>query len=100
MTTRDQKPKTMNLFPDQKPVECLGTRLAACGSSVRKRWTSGCGAAVAQKSTKTVSRNDGEKDMSDVNLCRIKGDTVQELESGQSSWDKAKSLSTRNFEES
>ena len=53
---------------------------------------------VAQKSAKTVPKNDGEKDMSDVNLFRIKGDTVQDLEGGQSSREKGKSLSTRNFE--
>ena len=45
--------------------------------------TSGHEAAVAQKSAKTVPRNDGEKDMSEVNLFRIKGDTVQDLEDGQ-----------------
>jgi len=55
----------------------------------------GCEAAVAQKSTKPVPRNDGEKNMSEVNLFRIKGDTVQDIEGGQSSWEKAKSLSTR-----
>ena len=38
---------------------------------------------VAQKSTKTVSRNDGKKNMSEMNLFRIKGDTVQDLEGGQ-----------------
>jgi len=36
----------------------------------------GCEAVVAQKSAKTVPRNDGEKDMSEVNLFRIKSDTV------------------------
>jgi len=35
------------------------------------------------KSAKTVPRNDGEKDMSEVNLFRIKGDTVQDLEGVQ-----------------
>ena len=45
--------------------------------------TSGHEAAVAQKSAKTVPRNDREKDMSEVNLFRIKGDTVQDLEDGQ-----------------
>ena len=38
--------------------------------------------------------------MGEVNLFRIKGDTVQDLEGGQSSREKAKSLSTRNFEKS
>ena len=41
---------------------------------------------------------DGEKDMREVNLFSIKGDTVQDLESGQSRWEKAKSLITKNFE--
>jgi hypothetical protein len=36
--------------------------------------------------------------MSEVNLFRTQGDTVQDFEGGQSSWEKAKSLSTRNFE--
>jgi len=36
--------------------------------------------------------------MSEVNLFRIKGDTVQDLEGGQSRREKAKSLITRIFE--
>jgi|GEM_PF-6903474 len=43
----------------------------------------GCEAAGAQKSAKIVPRDDGEKDMSEVNLFRIKGDIVQDLEGGQ-----------------
>ena len=38
---------------------------------------------MAQKSTKTVPGNDVEKNMSEVNLFRIKGDTVKDLEDGQ-----------------
>lgn len=33
--------------------------------------------------------------MSEMNLFYIKGDTAQDFEGGQSSWEKAKSLSTR-----
>ena len=62
---------------------CLGTRSDACGSFGKKRSTSGCEVVVAQKNTKTVSKNDGEKNMGEVNLFRIKGDTVQALEDGQ-----------------
>lgn len=62
---------------------CLGTRSADCGNFRKKRSTSGYEAVVAQKSAKTVPRNDVEKDMSEVNLFRIKGDTVQDLEGGQ-----------------
>lgn len=51
---------------------CLGTRSADCGNFRKKRSTSGYEAVVAQKSAKTVPRNDGEKDMSEVNLFRIK----------------------------
>jgi histidinol phosphatase-like enzyme len=53
---------------------------------------------VAQKSTKTVPGNDGKKNMSEMNLFYIIGDTAQDLEAGQSRWEKAKLLSTRNFE--
>jgi len=42
--------------------------------------------------------NDGKKNMSDMNLFYIEGDTAQDLEGWQSRWEKAKSLSTRNFE--
>jgi hypothetical protein len=39
--------------------------------------------ATAQKSTKTVPGNDGEKNMSEMNLFYIRGDTAQDLEGGQ-----------------
>jgi len=42
--------------------------------------TSGCEAVVAQKSAKTATENDGKKDMNEVNIFRIKRDTVQNLE--------------------
>ena len=45
--------------------------------------TSGCEAAVARKGAKTVPENDGEKNMSEVNLFRVKGDIVQDPEGGQ-----------------
>ena len=38
---------------------------------------------MAQKSAKLAPRNDGGKDMSNVNLFRIKGNTVQDLEGGK-----------------
>ena len=62
---------------------CPGTRSVACGSFGKKMSTNGCEAVVAQKSTKTAPRNDVEKNMSEVNLFRIKGDTVQDLEDEQ-----------------
>ena len=62
---------------------CLGTRSVACGNFGKKRYTNGCEGEGAQKSTKTVPRNDGEKNMSKMNLFYIKGDTAQDLEDGQ-----------------
>ena len=38
---------------------------------------------MEQKSAKTVPENDGEKNIREVNLFRIKGNTVQNLEGGK-----------------
>jgi hypothetical protein len=43
----------------------------------------GCEAAVTPKSTKPGPWNDGEKNMSEMNLFYIKGDTAQDLEGAQ-----------------
>ena len=50
---------------------------------------------MTQKSAKAVLRNDGEKDMSEVNLFRIKGDTVQDLDGGQN-WERPEMIRRQN----
>ena len=57
--------------------------IAAYGNFGCKRSTSGCEAAVTQKNTKAGPRNDGKKNMSEMNLFHIKSDAVLDLEGVQ-----------------
>ncbi len=52
---------------------------------------------IADDEAQRAGGNDVEKNMSAMNPFYIKGKTAQNLDSGKSRWEKAKSRSSRNF---
>ncbi len=52
---------------------------------------------IADDEVQSAGGNDVEKNMSAMNPFYIKGKTARDLDGGKSRWEKAKSLSSRNF---